>query len=191
MSCYGIYRADQIISFVQGKIQEGAELPVEYLQWTVPICTALIAARPVQMGLTAIRRPQEAEEPMLTGTNNFDISEFDSKDGAKMPEEVRKNIMQLIAQLEVIRAACGSRPISITSGYRSPSHNASIPNAAKGSQHLYGKAADFLVAGQKPSDTVKVVKRLMDEGKIIPGGLAYERGFVHYDTRGHYATWKY
>jgi uncharacterized protein YcbK (DUF882 family) len=128
-----------------------------------------------------------------TASNNFSIKEFESNDGSKMPAAVKRNIMQLIEQLEIIRSACGDRPITITSGYRSPEHN-SKEGGAKNSQHIKGTAADFKVAGLTPKQVGVIVKNLIQSNQIIPGGLGiYARGrggWVHYDIRGTFVEWK-
>jgi hypothetical protein len=205
MSTYGLYRADQIIRYVQGAIEAGMEVDAVYLQWTVPVITALIAARPVQMGLSAIKKPagdgakvdpfEDDNKPAAKftgdGTPNFDFREFESGDGAAMPDNVRQNVLVLMQQLEIIREACGNRPIIVSSGYRSPEYNAATPRAATDSQHLYGRAADFIVSGMTEAKAHKIIKKLMDKGNIIAGGLAFERGMIHYDIRGSYATWRY
>lgn len=49
----------------------------------------------------------------------------------------------LIIRLEALREAMGGHPIIITSGYRSPQHNKSLPNSAKNSLHQFGKAVDI------------------------------------------------
>jgi uncharacterized protein YcbK (DUF882 family) len=55
-------------------------------------------------------------------TKNFWLSEFESNDGAEMPENVFKNINILAEQLQELRdIVCV--PIKVTSGYRSPEHN--------------------------------------------------------------------
>lgn len=48
----------------------------------------------------------------------------------------------LLRGLEKLRRELG-RPIRIVSGYRDPAYNASIPGAARSSQHMYGCAADL------------------------------------------------
>lgn len=48
----------------------------------------------------------------------------------------------LIEHLEDLRRICGSRPLHIISGYRSPEHNRRVGGATN-SQHLYGRAADI------------------------------------------------
>lgn len=208
-SAYGIHMTHRIVNFVQSTIEAGGDLPVEYLQWTVPIATALIAGRPVQMGLAAVRKPaadgvDKKVDPIMdeeekkspdpytgNGTTNFNFTEFNSKDGSAMPDDVKSNVLVLMQQLEIIRAACGNRKIHIASGYRSPAHNAKTPRAASDSQHIYGKAADFVVEGMPERRVHRIIKKLMDKGDILTGGLAFERGMIHYDIRGTFATWSY
>ena len=53
---------------------------------------------------------------------------------------------ELVEILQKIRNHFG-KPVNITSGFRTASKNATIKNAAKFSQHLYGKAADIWISG--------------------------------------------
>jgi hypothetical protein len=62
------------------------------------------------------------------------------------PLEYRGNLEELAALLEAIRAAVGV-PLRVTSGYRSPDYNATLPGASSSSQHLTGSAADFRPVG--------------------------------------------
>lgn len=48
----------------------------------------------------------------------------------------------LVEGLEELRKLAYPRGLVIASGYRCPAANASLPHAAKGSQHLYAAAAD-------------------------------------------------
>lgn len=111
------------------------------------------------------------------------MEEFASKDGAPFPEEVIKKLSVLAEQLQILRDEIG-RPISISSGYRSPAHNAKI-KGAKNSYHVKGMAADIKVKGMQPKDVKDVILKLMQEGKIIKGGLKAYVTWVHYDFRGH------
>lgn len=115
-------------------------------------------------------------------TKNFTKAEFESKDGSPMPLDVLQNIQILAQQLQVIRDEIG-KPISITSGYRSPNHNARI-GGAKHSYHVRGMAADIQVGGMHPMDVKKVILKLMNEGKILKGGLKAYKSWTHVDTRG-------
>lgn len=127
-------------------------------------------------------------ESPIKATQNFNLSEFESSDGAKMSATIKKNVILLMEQLEIIREACGNKPITINSGYRSPKHNIAI-GGAKNSQHIYGKAADFVVKGMSPKNVAKIIESLMDSGKIILGGLGTYKTWIHYDIRGTKTKW--
>lgn len=114
-------------------------------------------------------------------TANFSKAEFESKDGSPMPFDVLQNIQVLAEQLQLIRDEIG-KPISITSGYRSANHNARI-GGAKHSYHVRGMAADIQVAGMHPMDVKKVILKLMNDGRILKGGLKAYKSWTHYDIR--------
>ena len=120
-------------------------------------------------------------------TKNFNLNEFNSKCGRPMPENIKKNIIELINNLQVIRDEV-KVPISITSGYRSPEHNAKV-KGAKDSQHVKGTAVDFKVQGLTPKQVAVIVERLINEGKIKHGGIGIYPSWVHYDIRGVKARW--
>ena len=120
-------------------------------------------------------------------TKNFNLNEFNSKCGRPMPENIKKNVIELIHNLQVIRDEV-KVPISITSGYRSPEHNAKV-KGAKDSQHVKGTAVDFKVQGLKPKEVALIVERLIKEGKIKQGGIGIYPSWVHYDIRGIKARW--
>jgi uncharacterized protein YcbK (DUF882 family) len=120
-------------------------------------------------------------------TKNFNLNEFNSKCGQPMPENIKKNIIEIIHNLQVIRDEV-KLPISITSGYRSPEHNAKV-KGAKDSQHVKGTAVDFKVEGLKPKEVAVIVERLIKEGKIKQGGIGIYPSWVHYDIRGIKARW--
>jgi uncharacterized protein YcbK (DUF882 family) len=121
-------------------------------------------------------------------TKSFNISEFQSKDGATMPPDIAKNIQELAKNLQVLRDYL-QLPIKITSGWRSPAHNAKTKGAAKNSQHIYGKAADIQVPGKSPIEVKKAIETLIDAGKMKQGGIGLYTNWVHYDTRSTKARW--
>lgn len=189
----------------------GFEYSAALLTFTLELIIAFVAGRPIQRGLTGFingvgsinkkgsdvksadkitpTTPDIPEVEVPTQLGHFKIEEFNSKDGAEMPPIVKQNITRLIQNLEVIRAQLGGHPITITSGYRSPSHNASQPGASKNSYHMQGMAADFSVSGMSPREVAIAVKKMMEDGLIDEGGLkAYDR-WVHYDFRGDFVTW--
>jgi uncharacterized protein YcbK (DUF882 family) len=120
-------------------------------------------------------------------TNNFYLQEFASKDGAAFPNDVAKNIILLAQNLQVLRDEL-KVGIKINSGYRSPQHNAKIGGAKK-SQHTLGTAADIVVSGYTPKQVAEVIDKLINEGKMMQGGLKPYATFTHYDIRGTKARW--
>jgi len=120
-------------------------------------------------------------------TNNFSLQEFNSKCGRDMPNKVMINIIELAKNLQVLRDAV-AKPITITSGYRSPEHNAKV-KGAKNSQHIFGTAADIKVQGMTPKEVALVIETLIKEGKMKEGGIGVYNSWVHYDIRGVRARW--
>lgn len=68
------------------------------------------------------------------------------------PADVSDVIEQAMA-LEQVRALCGNQPITITSWYRPPDHNAAVGGSAT-SAHPSGRATDFKVKGMTPHEVV-------------------------------------
>ena len=113
------------------------------------------------------------------GTYNFAIREFNSKDGGGMRENGMSN--ELLLKLERLRYECGNKPMIITSGYRTPSHNKRVGGASN-SQHIYGRAADIKVRGVSPSTVYSKADKIFSRG-----GVGKYSTFTHVDTRGHKA----
>lgn len=115
-------------------------------------------------------------------SDNFSRHEFECKCGCGAFIECP----ELVKALEKVRAHFG-RKVTITSGTRCEEHNKAVGgrqrvNGKGGSMHLYGKAADFVVAGVPPV-TVQEVLRGFD------GGLGSYKSFTHIDVRGYKARW--
>ena len=121
-------------------------------------------------------------------SKNFNLSEFESKDGSETPPEVVENLKELSQNLQILRDYIGGVSIQINSGYRSPEHNREV-GGAKNSQHLYGKAGDIVVKPFTPKDIKTIIEELISNGKIKEGGLSAYNTFVHYDIRGTKARW--
>jgi zinc D-Ala-D-Ala carboxypeptidase len=85
-------------------------------------------------------------------TAHFDWSEFTDRvsgtfDGGKVSAAtVKANVRRLMYKLEAVRRKLGNVPITVTSGFRSITHNQAIGGASN-SMHLYGVAADLVVSG--------------------------------------------
>lgn len=112
-------------------------------------------------------------------SEHFRVWEFRSKDGA----DTILISDELVKVLEAIRSYFG-KPITITSGYRTPAHNREV-GGAKGSQHVKGTAADIKVKG---IPTWAVAGFL--EANYRNCGIGYYSTWVHVDTRGYRALWR-
>lgn len=111
------------------------------------------------------------------GTRNFKISEFRCKGSGSLPKGgMDKN---LLLKLEQLRYNLGGKAVIINSGYRTPAHNKKV-GGASGSQHLYGKAADIVVRGVKPSNVYNAADKLFN-------GVGKYNTFTHVDTRSYKA----
>ena len=126
---------------------------------------------------------------LLEGTGvpasaHFKLSEFKCKDGTAVPAKYYGHCQKLMNLLEEIREACGDRPITINSGYRTESYNKKV-DGAKQSQHLYAAAADIKVSGKSASEVYKLCDRLVGNR----GGVGRYSTFTHVDVRGHKARW--
>ena len=119
-------------------------------------------------------------------TNNFNLDEF-NKHGFALNETILKNLQELAKNLQVLRDEV-KKPIKITSGYRSPEHNAKV-GGAKSSRHITGEAADLKIEGYTPKQVAAVIEKLIAAGKMKQGGIGTYSTWVHYDVRGTAARW--
>ena len=122
-------------------------------------------------------------------TENFRKEEFDSKDGACMPNDVLNNIAELAKNVQIIRDYVGV-PLTINSGYRSPAHNKSVGGVAN-SYHVQGKASDLSSKQITPKKLYDAILKLIADGKIYNGGVGIYNTFVHYDIGGKGRRWDY
>ena len=122
-------------------------------------------------------------------TENFSKSEFESKDGSKMPDDVFENIKFLANELQVLRDVL-KQPIKINSAYRSPSHNRKVGGVKK-SQHVKGNAVDIVVKGLSTEQLAYKIDELISKGIMQQGGIGIYDTFVHYDIRGSKARWDF
>jgi len=124
---------------------------------------------------------QAKKQAGLKGTNNFNIDEFRCSDNGEMLKSGMDS--ELVLNLEVLRYELGNKPVTINSGYRTPSYNKVVGGAAN-SQHLYGKATDIVVDDVRPGIVQKHANDL-----FANGGLGHYNTFTHVDTRGYRARW--
>lgn len=113
-------------------------------------------------------------------SENFKVREFACKDGSD-PILISP---QLVEILQAIRTHFG-RAVTITSAYRTPSHNRKEKGATY-SRHLYGMAADIKVKGITPQKVAAYAEKLLPDH----GGIGIYSTFVHVDVRESKARWK-
>ena len=111
---------------------------------------------------------------------NFTVYEFRCRDGS----DVVMIDESLVVLLQCIREHFG-KPITITSGYRTGTHNTAV-GGSRSSQHLLGKAADIQVAGVSVEDVAAYAESLLPGWGGVgryPVKAGRTKGWVHVDTR--------
>ena len=99
----------------------------------------------------------------------------------------------LVVLLQCIREHFG-KPVTITSGYRTASHNTRV-GGSKSSQHLLGRAADIQVQNTDPLAVAAYAESLMPGWGGVgryPKDAAHptrKTGWVHVDTRPNKSRW--
>lgn len=111
---------------------------------------------------------------------NFKPYEFACHNGA----DAIKVDGRLIKVLQQIRDHFG-KPVSITSGYRTPAYNTKVGGASN-SYHVKGMAADITVTGVANREVAKFAATITNG----VGFYNYTGGFVHVDVRGSKYFWQ-
>lgn len=134
----------------------------------------------------AIKQYSLAKDGARQLAPGFKVREFRCRDGSDtiMVDQT------LVVLLQAIREHF-NKPITITSGYRTGTHNTAV-GGSRSSQHLLGKAADIQVADTTVEAVAAYAESLMpDWGGVgrypIKAGRA--RGWVHVDTRPNKSRW--
>ena len=113
-------------------------------------------------------------------SNNFRVREFACQDGS----DVIFVSPDLVSLLQKIRTHFG-KAVTITSAYRTPSHNKSVGGTTY-SQHQYGTAADIKVSGISPKKVAAYAETLL----VNKGGIGTYNTFIHIDVRADRSRWK-
>lgn len=117
-------------------------------------------------------------------SRNFTVSEFSCKGNGCCSTVLIDE--QLVVYLQKIRDHFG-KPITITSGYRCPTHNSRV-GGATGSRHSKGQAADIVVQGVSSRTVAQYAESIG-----IKGIGLYETSkdgyFTHIDTRTSKSFW--
>lgn len=113
--------------------------------------------------------------------SNFKVREFRCKDG----NDAILIDSGLVKILQNVRKHFG-KPVSITSAYRTESHNKKVGGASS-SYHVKGRAADFTVTGISCREVAGYLEK---EGVKGIGFYNYTGGFIHVDTRTEKYFWQ-
>jgi uncharacterized protein YcbK (DUF882 family) len=103
---------------------------------------------------------------------HFKVKEFACKDGST----ITFIDDYMVTILELLRKKL-KKPIIITSGYRTPQHNAKV-GGAKYSYHMRGMAVDIRVDGISAKEVAKALDKIVEGGGII-----VYNSWVHFDVR--------
>lgn len=120
---------------------------------------------------------------------HFDWSEFYSNDGSGFSggkvsaTQVKENVRRLMYKLEAVRKKAGDSSITVNSGFRSIAHNSSVGGASN-SMHVYGVAADIVVAGHTTLQVYRIA-----ETCGFSGLEAYSHSWQHVDSRVQYPSY--
>jgi uncharacterized protein YcbK (DUF882 family) len=146
----------------------------------------------------------------LSITKHLKLADFVTHDDQRevWPKYVALN-PRLLDKLELVFSDLGSRvrpglAVDMHSGFRSPSHNSRVENAARDSRHMYGDAADLAVDADGDgritmTDELLVmlaVERVEERNPDLVGGLGlytsrrFRTPYVHIDARGTRTRWQ-
>lgn len=134
----------------------------------------------------AIKQYSLAKDGSRKLSPSFTVREFRCRDGSDtiLIDE------GLVVLLQCIREHFG-KAVTITSGYRTATHNATV-GGAKSSQHLLGRAADIQVAATPVEDVAAYAESLMPAWGGVgryPVKAGRAKGWVHVDTRTNKSRW--
>ncbi|MEW6080889.1 MAG: D-Ala-D-Ala carboxypeptidase family metallohydrolase [Bacillota bacterium] len=107
-------------------------------------------------------------------TQNFDAREFSCPHCSRVM--LSKGFEDLVLRLQALRSDLG-RPVIITSSYRCPEYNGTLPGAAKNSLHMKGMAADIRVPGMSIKELTRRAMPFFENG-----GIGVYQGHLHVDV---------
>jgi hypothetical protein len=125
-------------------------------------------------------------------SQHFDLAEFDSGDGARVPAAREADVARLVFWwLEPLRAVGGA--VTVHSGYRSERHNAAVGGARASVHMLTTKLPGRFLGGSRRAAAADVTCTEMTPGEVARWAAGHRRRFAHLGPAGrggigHYAT---
>lgn len=96
--------------------------------------------------------------------------------------EVRANAADLLLRVNGLLYELSLFPVEVSSGWRPAAINSSIPNAAKRSLHLLGKAVDLKDPDMRIGKQILADSWFLDKYGLWMEDLGSTKGWVHLDT---------
>jgi hypothetical protein len=97
-------------------------------------------------------------------------------DNRPASDQILANLGHTAGQMELVRALLGDKPISVSSGYRSPAVNRAV-GGAPDSAHMLGHAVDFICPGF--GSPIEICKHLALQPTLAFDQIIQEGTWVH------------
>lgn len=101
--------------------------------------------------------------------------------GKECPPTLVNNLQQLLSALNQFRSVYG-KPMIVTSGYRTPEHNASV-GGAPNSAHIFCMAADFSDPDRKLAEFCLANLDLLEKCGLYMEDPSFTPNWVHLQIR--------
>ena len=119
-------------------------------------------------------------------SEHFDTGEWgvQCRCGCGFGLQVHDTNEELWKALEMLREACGNKPIRLNSVARCKTYNRSV-GSTDTSQHVLGNAADIVIQGKTPREVANIAEEIWPDKY----GIGRYSQFTHIDVRRTKARW--
>lgn len=97
-------------------------------------------------------------------------------------EDIAKNAKVLLEKVNAFLEHWDGEP-KMTSGFRSPAYNASVPGAAKNSKHMSGEAVDIFDPDKRLAKFVFTKQQLLKEYGLYCEDMRCTKNWVHFQSK--------
>lgn len=105
----------------------------------------------------------------------------DEEYSAELSDEIIENAQQLLKKVNAYLDDLGIGAVKVSSGWRPPTYNAKVPNAAKKSHHMTGHAVDISDPHRYLARRVLEIQNLalLDKHGLIAENPEHTKTWVH------------